>query len=66
MTATLAFVEPNFLYLPLKLRGLDPTARYRVVHGPEGEWPGDVLMEIGLPVAFKQDFDSILWHLKRV
>jgi len=66
VTATLAFSEPNFLHLPLKLRGLDPAARYRVVHGPEGEWPGDVLMELGLPVAFKQDFDSILWHLKRV
>lgn len=66
VTATLAFAEPNSLYEPLKLRGLDPAARYRVVHGPEGEWPGDVLMEIGLPVAFKQDFDCILWHLRRV
>ena len=67
VTAVLALAEPNWRLAPLRLRGLDPAARYRCVHGPEGEWPGDVLMELGLPLdELKQDFASLLWHLKRV
>jgi len=67
VTAVLALAEPNWRLQPLKLRGLDPKALYRSVHGPAGEWTGDVLMELGLPLtALKQDFQSCLWHLKRV
>jgi alpha-galactosidase len=67
VTAVLALAEPNWRLAPLRLRGLDPAARYRCVHGPEGEWGGDVLMELGLPLeALKQDFQCLRWHLKRV
>jgi alpha-galactosidase len=67
VTAVLTLAEPNWHLSPLRLRGLDPAARYRSVHGPAGEWPGDVLMELGLPLEeLKQDFASLLWHLKRV
>ena len=67
VTVVLALAEPNWRLQPLKLRGLDPAARYRSVCGPEGEWPGDVLMELGLPIDdVHQDFESRLWHLKRV
>ncbi|MCP5916791.1 GH36 C-terminal domain-containing protein, partial [Klebsiella pneumoniae] len=68
VTVVLALAQPNWHLPPLKLRGLDPAARYRSVHGPAGEWAGDVLMELGLPIAdhLKEDFASVRWHLKRV
>jgi alpha-galactosidase len=67
VTAVLALAEPNWRLPALKLHGLDPAARYRCVHGPEGEWRGDALMELGLPLdGLKQDFESLRWHLKRV
>jgi alpha-galactosidase len=66
VTAVLILAEVNWRLLRLKLRGLDPHARYRSVHGPEGEWPGDVLMEVGLALPISRDFESVCWHLKRV
>jgi alpha-galactosidase len=67
VTAVLALAEPNWRLPTLKLRGLDPDARYRCVHGPAGEWRGDVLMELGLSLSgLTQDFESLRWHLKRV
>lgn len=67
VTAVLTLAEPNWRLPSLKLRGLDPDAIYRSVHGPAGEWRGDVLMEIGLSLeSLHQDFASVRWHLKRV
>lgn len=67
VTAVLTLAEPNWRLPALRLRGLDPTARYRCVHGPEGEWRGDELMELGLSLnALIHDFQSLRWHLKRV
>jgi hypothetical protein len=48
VTVVLALAEPNWRLPALRLRGLDPVASYRCVHGPEGEWRGDALMELGL------------------
>ncbi len=62
----LELAEPNRVLPRLRLRGLDPGARYRCVHGPEGEWPGDQLMAIGLPVPLDRDFASLAWLLRRV
>lgn len=53
-------------YSHLKVPGLDPTATYRSVHGPAGEWHGDFLINIGLPFEITSDFESIFWHLQRV
>jgi alpha-galactosidase len=66
VTAVLTLAEVNWRLPRLKLRGLDPHARYHSVHGPEGEWPGDVLMEVGLALPIYRDFESVCWHLKRV
>lgn len=67
VTAVLTLAEPNWRLPALRLRGLDPTATYRCVHGPVGEWRGDQLMELGLPLGgLHQDFESLRWHLKRV
>lgn len=67
VTVVLALAEPNWRLPALRLRGLDPEARYRCVHGPSGEWRGDELMELGLSLnGLYQDFDSLRWHLKRV
>ncbi len=67
VTVVLSLAEPNWRLPALRLRGLDPGARYRCVHGPAGEWRGDVLLCIGLPLdELKQDFQSLRWHLKRV
>jgi len=50
----------------LKLRGLDPTARYRVV-GSEAVYGGDQLMYAGLPIPrLYGDFQSRTWRLERV
>lgn len=66
VTAVLMLAEPNYRLPCLKLRGLDPRVRYRAVHGPEGEWPGDLLMNVGLRLPISHDFESVCWHLKRV
>lgn len=66
-TAVLTLAEPNWRLPALRLRGLDPAARYRCAHGPAGEWRGDELMQLGLPLtALTRDFQSLRWHLKRV
>ncbi len=65
VTAVLSFADINRPLPRLKLRGLDPDAKYHCVYGPAGEWPGDVLAGIGLPVALSKDFESLIWHLKR-
>lgn len=67
VTVVLALAEPNWRLPALRLRGLDPAARYRCVHGPAGEWRGDALLQIGLPLdGLTRDFQSLRWHLKRV
>jgi alpha-galactosidase len=67
VTIVLSAVQPNWRLPALKLRGLDAGARYRCEDGPEGEWAGDVLMELGLePGAMHEDFQSRRWHLRRV
>jgi Alpha-galactosidase len=67
VTVVLALADPNWRLPALKLRGLDPATTYRCVHGPAGEWRGDVLMELGLPLdGLHCDFESLRWHLKRV
>jgi alpha-galactosidase len=66
VTAILLLAEPIWRPRRLKLRGLDPQARYRSCTGPTGEWPGDFLMAVGLPVDLTQDFASELWHLQRI
>lgn len=67
VTAVLALAEPNWRLPALRLRGLDAEARYRCTHGPEGEWRGDELMELGLPLTeLTRDFQSLRWHLRRV
>ena len=66
MTAVLTLAEFNWRLPRLKLRGLDPQARYQSVHGPAGEWPGDLLMEVGLALPITRDFESVCWHLKQV
>jgi len=49
----------------LKLRGLDPAARYRIV-GEETVYGGDRLMFAGLPIPRLQgDFQSMTWRLER-
>lgn len=62
----LELAEPNRVLPRLRLRGLDSAARYRCIHGPEGEWFGDQLMCIGLSVPLKHDFASLAWHLRKV
>jgi alpha-galactosidase len=47
----------------LRLRGLDPAARYRVGQVTLG---GDVLMAVGLRPLVRHDFTSEVWHLERV
>ncbi|MBN8526530.1 MAG: alpha-galactosidase [Planctomycetes bacterium] len=55
--------EANAPFPVLRLRGLDPSARYRV----DGEVVGgDVLMSIGLRPRIGHDFTSRTWHLERV
>lgn len=47
----------------LRLRGLDPAARYRI----DGEvLGGDVLMAVGLRPVVHHDFTSRTWHLERI
>ncbi len=53
----------------LRLRGLDPAARYRMHEGlaESGELlGGDVLMAIGLRPLINHDFTTRTWHLSRV
>ena len=47
----------------LRLRGLDPAARYQIGEEVLG---GDVLMAIGLRPLIRHDFTSQTWHLSRV
>ena len=48
----------------LRLRGLDPTARYQI---DDGEiLGGDVLMAIGLRPLVRHDFTTKTWHLSRL
>jgi alpha-galactosidase len=66
VTAVLMLAEVNWQLPRLRLRGLNPTARYRSVYGPAGEWPGDFLMSVGLDLPLAKDFEAVCWHLKRV
>ncbi len=50
--------------LALRLRGLDPTARY-TVDGAEGARSGAAWMHAGLEVSLA-DFDSTVRHIRRV
>ena len=47
----------------LRLRGLDPAARYQIDDGDIVG--GDVLMAIGLRPLVRQDFTTRTWHLSR-
>ncbi len=51
-------------FLTLRLKGLDPSARYRVNGGDE-LWPGDVLMAAGYPLPILLgDYRSLQLYLK--
>lgn len=56
---------PNEEYRRLKLRGLDPDRCYYVNRDSDEAYPGDVLMEAGLPILPKpsRDFSSYLFYL---
>ncbi len=68
VTHVTVLAEPNAPHQTLKLRGLNPTKRYRVRSGEtETTQSGDVLMHAGLPVpAARADFESVQWHLTAV
>jgi alpha-galactosidase len=60
------FAEPNAPFPELRLKGLDPSAEYRV-EGSGATYGGDELMSVGLrPLLGPGDFQSCSWHLKRV
>lgn len=48
----------------VRLRGLDPAARYRLDDG--NEVGGDALMAVGLRHRFDRDYQARTWHLVRV
>lgn len=61
--------EANDAFPVLRLRGLDPAARYRLTstdHANGQELGGDVLMNIGLRPKVGSDFTSQTWHLTRI
>jgi alpha-galactosidase len=61
--------EANDLFTVLRLRGLDPAARYRIDsrdHANGQILGGDVLMGIGLRPKIGTDYTSQTWHLTRV
>lgn len=60
--------ETNGSIPVLRLRGLDPGARYRVATAGEADAVigGDALMAIGLRPLVRHDFTSRTWHLDRV
>jgi alpha-galactosidase len=65
VTHVTILASPNWFDGRLRLRGLDPAALYRSCHGPSGEWRGDFLHHVGLPVKLERDFESTVWHLRR-
>jgi alpha-galactosidase len=61
-----SFAEPNAPFPELRLKGLDPSAEYRV-SASGAIYGGDELMSVGLrPLLGSGDFQSCSWHLKRV
>ncbi|OPH60747.1 alpha-galactosidase [Paenibacillus ferrarius] len=56
---------PNDAIKTLRLKGLNPDFDYQVA-GLQGEFPGDHLLYVGLPVAgLHGDFQSKIWLLER-
>ncbi|WP_270168078.1 alpha-galactosidase [Paenibacillus sp. SYP-B4298] len=56
--------EPNAPLQRLRLQGLNPEADYETATGLYG---GDYLMHAGLPIeGLHGDFQSLMWHFKRV
>lgn len=55
--------EPNSSFKKLRLDGLDPNKKY-VVEGPDEEYFGDELMNIGLNIPPFRDFESVIFILK--
>ena len=50
-------------FLTLRLKGLDPSLRYRVNGGDS--WPGDVLMEVGIPLPILTgDYQALQFYVK--
>ena len=50
-------------FLALQVRGLDPSLRYQV--NGEGGWPGDVLMQVGIPLPILQgDHQALQFYLR--
>ena len=50
-------------FLALQVRGLDPSLRYQV--NGEGGWPGDVLMQVGIPLPILQgDYQALQFYLR--
>jgi len=53
-------------FVTLRLKGLDPAARYRI-NGGEALWNGDALMYAGYPVPLMQgDYQALQLHLEAV
>lgn len=60
------YAEPNKLYKPLKVTGLDPNAKYSI-YGCDKIFGGDELMYIGLVIPeLKGDYAAYQWRLKRI
>ena len=51
-------------FVTLKLKGLDPAAKYRI-NGGKTLWPGDALMYAGYPIPpMRGDYQSLQLHLE--
>ncbi|WP_229520781.1 alpha-galactosidase [Paenibacillus sp. GM2] len=61
-----AFLHSQHLGEPLprlRLQGLNPLKTY-VIEGQDGEWSGRALMNIGIDLPLRGDFDSLLYRIR--